>query len=307
MDFSQELLGFLREYCRDIEVVRTAEEVPEARTFRCRSDRDGAIMNFVAVPRPYDETATDMFAAEIRADAIASAVAMTRLREDTAVIHEDRWRADRDVIKARAAAHLGTFAGVMGRNCEARRIEATEADTFLAKYHSYGKSQCKYRYGLFVKKVSHKEAAAGLKEGELIAVSTFSGARTWNKPEGIVRSYEWIRYACLPEIRINGGMGKMLGAFIDEVHPDDVMSYADLEWSDGRAYRELGFKAESELPPNCYLVTEWKREPVKRLSSEDIISRIGKGRGSYLVCNLGSRKYRLRNTPAEQSRQLPDP
>ncbi len=49
----------------------------------------------------------------------------------------------------------------------------------------------------------------------------------------------------LPDVRAIGGMGKMLQAFIDEVHPDDVMSYADTEWTDGDVYRRLGFREES--------------------------------------------------------------
>lgn len=307
MDFIQDFSDFLQQYCGHIDISNTAEEVPEARTYRCFSMKDGIVMNFIAVPRPYDETAVEAFAAQIRADAVASATAMRRLGENAAVVHEDRWLSDTDMMKARIAAHLGFFCGIMGRNCEVRRIDAHAADDFLERYHSYGRSQCKYRYGLFVKRVSHKESAAGLNEGNLVAVSTFSGARTWNKPEGTIKSYEWIRYACLPGIRINGGMGKMLNAFIDEARPDDIMSYADLEWSDGNAYRELGFKAESDVPPNCYIVSGQKREPLKRLSPEEIDNRLKNDGTSYLIYNLGSRKYRLRIFSAEQSCQLADP
>ena len=39
-------------------------------------------------------------------------------------------------------------------------------------------------------------------------------------------------------------MGKLLKAFIDEVKPDDVMSYADAGWYDGDVYRKLGFTEE---------------------------------------------------------------
>ena len=39
-------------------------------------------------------------------------------------------------------------------------------------------------------------------------------------------------------------MGKLLKAFIKDVRPDDVMSYADASWSSGDVYRKLGFKEE---------------------------------------------------------------
>jgi hypothetical protein len=44
-------------------------------------------------------------------------------------------------------------------------------------------------------------------------------------------------------------MGKLLKAFIDEMHPDDIMSYADASWSNGDAYRKLGF---TEEPPKTF-------------------------------------------------------
>lgn len=41
-------------------------------------------------------------------------------------------------------------------------------------------------------------------------------------------------------------MGKLLKAFIGDVRPDDVMSYADASWSDGDVYRKLGFSQEED-------------------------------------------------------------
>ena len=100
--------------------------------------------------------------------------------------------------------------------------------------------------------------------GSLVAVATFSNARKWQKGEKTIRSYEWTRYASLPGVRINGGMGKMLKAFIDDVHPDDVMSYADLEWSEGAVYEQLGFRLEGVKDPVLFCVDgQWGRSPVK--------------------------------------------
>ena len=40
----------------------------------------------------------------------------------------------------------------------------------------------------------------------------------------------------------------MLNAFIEQVHPDDIMSYADADYPDGgEAYSVLGFQAEAEV------------------------------------------------------------
>ena len=80
--------------------------------------------------------------------------------------------------------------------------------------------------------------------GTMVAVAGFSAPRIWRKGEREVRSCEWIRYASLEGVGVDGGMGKLLKAFIDDVRPDDVMSYADASWSVGGVYRKLGFTEE---------------------------------------------------------------
>ena len=105
-----------------------------------------------------------------------------------------------------------------------------------------------------------------LSEGTLIAVATFSNARRWVKEGKEIRSYEWTRYASLPDLRVSGGMGKMLKAFIKEVHPDDIMSYADLEWSEGKVYERLGFEAETRKEPVTFTIDPqtWERTAIRR-------------------------------------------
>ena len=105
-----------------------------------------------------------------------------------------------------------------------------------------------------------------LSEGILIAVATFSNARRWVKEGKEIRSYEWTRYASLPDLRVSGGMGKMLKAFIKEVQPDDIMSYADLEWSEGEVYERLGFEAETRKEPVTFTIDPqtWERKAIRR-------------------------------------------
>ena len=64
------------------------------------------------------------------------------------------------------------------------------------------------------------------------------------------RSFEWIRFASLRGLRVIGGMGKLLDAFVQEHKPDDVMTYVDAAESDGSAYKELGFEQEAIIQRN---------------------------------------------------------
>ena len=142
--------------------------------------------------------------------------------------------------------------------------------------------------------------------GSLVAVATFSNARKWQKGEKTIRSYEWTRYASLPGVRINGGMGKMLKAFVDDVNPDDVMSYADLEWSEGAVYEQLGFRLEGVKDPVLFCVDgQWRRSPVKpgmtgtvRSGMTGIVGQEMQDVPRYFQ-NLGSNKYRLKITEYE--------
>lgn len=138
------------------------------------------------------------------------------------------------------------FHSIFARNCEIRHIDKPTAAEFLAANHLYGDASCRYRYGIFVKRYSGEEmrqtdSPHPYPIGTLVAVAEFSSARKWQKGEQVIRSYEWVRYASLPEVRVIGGMGKILQTFIDEVHPDDVMSYAPAEHYEGEVYLTLGF------------------------------------------------------------------
>jgi hypothetical protein len=140
-------------------------------------------------------------------------------------------------------------------------------------------------------------------------VATFSNARRWVKEGKEIRSYEWTRYASLPDLRVSGGMGKMLKAFIKEVHPDDIMSYADLEWSEGEVYERLGFEAETRKEPVTFTIDPqtWERTAIRRspvkpgmtdekpgiTEGDNVIPDLI---GDLFFRNFGSRKFRLKLT-----------
>ena len=134
---------------------------------------------------------------------------------------------------------------VYARNCEVRRIDKALAEDFFDRFHRMGYTTGRYHYALFVKRRTGR-SEAGMEPGSMVAAASFSQARKWLKNGREVRSYEWIRYCSLPEVRVVGGMGKILDEFISRVQPDDIMTYSDPRWSDGDAYKALGFVLEGE-------------------------------------------------------------
>lgn len=213
-------------------------------------------------------------------------------------VAEDRWRSAGGMMRMRILAHCGRFRQVYARNCSVRRIDRAMAAAFLAEAHSYGDALSRFRYGLFVERATGEKGSLpvppdGSKDypgplvGDLVAVAEFSKARRRVIDGESVRTFEWVRYASLPGIRVEGGMGKVLAAFVSEAGPEDVMSYADLEWSDGRAYRELGFRCETQREPVTFAVDPltWRRTALKYVPDTS---------GMLFFRNFGSFKYRLK-------------
>lgn len=263
-------------------------------------------------------------AAEMYGNAVAA------ITEDTGerpvIITQDRWACRREMMTARLLAHLGLFTPVYARNCEIRRIGKTEASAFLAANHSYGDAACRYRYGMFLRRhtghIANGMRCGGTSgtgmplPGTMVAAAEFSNARKWIKDGQEIRSYEWTRYASLPGVRVCGGMGKMLQAFISETGPDDIMSYADIEWSDGNVYDSLGFSLEAVKSPVMFMIdgTTYRRTAIRPGSQErgtdarkGNASRTGQEEGNgqedngatastLYFRNWGSYKYRLKLT-----------
>ncbi|MBR0533867.1 MAG: hypothetical protein IJK19_04155 [Bacteroidales bacterium] len=165
-------------------------------------------------------------------------------KKGTIYLYEDRWRTSGQYIRERILAHLGIYRKVFARKCDIKRIDAVSAAAFLDCHHSYGTAKAKYKYGMFL-------------GSELVAVSLFSSPRTIPRDiEGRqvpLRSFEWVRYASLSGSRISGGMSRMLARFVEDTNPDEVMTYADLEWSDGSVYSRMGFHEAGLREP----VTFW--------------------------------------------------
>ncbi len=252
---------------------------------------------------PVEITAVTLEEAEKQSYDFRSAIEeITRsCRRHPVVITEDRWTAQKEMTRKRLLAHLESFFPIYARNCEVRRIGKAEAEAFLNASHSYGDAACRYRYGLFLKRHTGHRVSGLIQPGTLVAVAEFSNARKWKKGDKTIRSYEWTRYASLPDVRINGGMGKMLKHFIKEVEPDDIMSYADLEWSEGSVYEQLGFSLEGHKEPVTFMIDRESgiRRALGKRSFAEAQDDKGEAQDYKYFCNLGSNKYRLKLTDYE--------
>jgi hypothetical protein len=258
--------------------------------------------------------------------------------EDVLYLYEDRWRYKREFFEQRILSRLGKFTSIFARKCRVLSGKecGEEIKDFLNKYHTYGYVKSAYKYALSY-------------NGEIVAVATFSEPRpmlrsvenlfSYLSEEDKVstdivqfQSYEWLRYASMPDVRVEGGMGKLLNAFIDEAithnllsknmsglyhldsnpsesdmngcfiepgkglshKPIEVMTYADTEWSNGDVYKKLGFtEVEGRAPIQFFI----DKKTFERLSEHQMVRMYEEGRvindNYYKILNKGSKKFLL--------------
>jgi len=215
------------------------------------------------------------------------------------IIHlwEDVWRQRPEVVQSRLRALVGESERIPARLTQVRRIDRPTAVDFLARNHLQVPLAGRYKYGLFLParyfrvlsdEFRERNAPAGDADW-LVAVATFAAARTF---ADTYRSVELIRFANRLNCTVVGGLDKLLKAFINDHQPNDVMTYADHDWSDGRSYERLGFERQTLTEPQQFWVKpgEWIRYYPHRLPNGLTESRLPE-LGYVPVYNAGSIKF----------------
>jgi hypothetical protein len=173
-------------------------------------------------------------------------------QKDIKLIHlwEDLWQSKPDQVLARIKSLLGKNIRIHGRKTKAFKIAKPVSDSFLIKNHLQGSVSSRYKIGLFEK-------------DELVAVATFSALRKMNHTENY-RSAELIRFAVKAGYSITGGLSKLIAFFAETYKPNDLMTYADRDWSAGEAYTKLGFTQTAILEPQIYVLDENLNRELKK-------------------------------------------
>ncbi|MDQ0639250.1 hypothetical protein QF042_002815 [Pedobacter sp. W3I1] len=173
-------------------------------------------------------------------------------QEGTKLIHlwEDLWQSKPDQVLGRIKSLLGKNIRIHGRKTKVFKITKPVSDSFLIENHLQGSVSSRYKIGLFEK-------------DELVAVATFSALRKMNHTENY-RSAELIRFAVKAGYSITGGLSKLISFFAETYKPNDLMTYADRDWSAGEAYIKLGFKHTAVLEPQIYVLDENLNRQLKK-------------------------------------------
>jgi hypothetical protein len=215
---------------------------------------------------------------------------LTQLRalgKKAILLWQDQWERSPQIVISRINSILGKSVRIPGRVTQISRIDKKTVDEFLSQNHLQGNVSSKYRYGLYLPMRYFRLLPAGFEIEQpetdlLVAVATFSHARIFEKEGRPFRSFELIRFANHLDTTVVGGLNKLLSAFEKDFKPDDIMSYADLEWSEGASYHQLGFEAISDKQSMSFWIDEssFARYNTRQIEKELIE-----------ITNAGSRKF----------------
>lgn len=177
-------------------------------------------------------------------------------RQDIQLIQvfEDEWNASKALILARLEAILGCGQRFSARKGVGAPLEAAPAKEFLNRTHIQGAGTAQMYYGLHI-------------DGQLVAVASFGRARAGGMTS-VTEADVWevIRYASLGRVR--GGFGKLFARFLKDVAPEEVISFCDLRYGDGRLYAATGFTLERVTPPDYWWVPPGSNTRVPRYATQ---------------------------------------
>lgn len=205
---------------------------------------------------------------------------------------EDVWLTRRSQVLSRIKSFLGLNQSYHGRKAKIASLNLRQASTFLGNNHLQGYIKAKHHYGL-------------MDNDTLIAVASFSDARPMKSKGENYQSAELVRFASTDGLTIVGGLSKLIKHFLKQIKVNDLMSYADRDWSVGKGYDKLGFQLSEITQPaflyvneenlNRYFPHRLPKEILNRFEAQNLLNLDDflASNGYLKLFNTGNLKYHL--------------
>ena len=177
-------------------------------------------------------------------------------------IFSDEWNFKSDIVKEKLKSilELITNEKIYARKCEIKEVMLSDSKQFHEKNHIQGSPQkLGKNIGLFHNNI-------------LVALGSFTKINNLGE-------YELVRYSS--SSHVIGGAGKILAYFIrTNENLNKIISFADLRWSEGNMYKQLGFNEVSRVPAMQSYVKQDKRYH-KRLFSKNKINPLNENKTEW--------------------------
>ena len=174
-------------------------------------------------------------------------------------IFEDEWLYKQEIIKSKIKHIFGlTENKIHGRKCIIKEIDNNTSNEFMNENHIEGESDSDVNIGLYYNDV-------------LVFVLS-------------IKDNEIIRFANKLNYVVIGGFNKSLNYFIKTYKPNEIISYIDIRWSEGKIYENNGFELIEKSKPNLFYVVSVKRYKT--------LPRKLKLKNRYKIYDCGTKKYK---------------
>jgi len=169
-------------------------------------------------------------------------------------IYEDEWTNRRTQVESKIKSLLGIDdrGVVYGRNCKVKEVSKKEKLSFLNDNHIQGDGPSSIELGLF-------------NDDNLVAVMIFKKDSSYN--------FTLNRYATSK--RVIGGFSKLLSHFKNNTKWNEILSFADLRWSDGNLYKTTGWGLDGTLNPDYYYLYNNERKHKAGFRKEALKGMLG--------------------------------
>lgn len=153
-------------------------------------------------------------------------------------IFEDEWLTKQDIVqsKIKSVINQDDREILYARRCTIMNVGKKQRKRFLEKYHIQGDGPSSLSYGLFHNNV-------------LVALISFISKRS--------KVFILNRYAT--SCRVVGGFSKLLKHFQTHNEWNNIITFADLRWSNGNLYDTCGFTVDKILEPDYYYTDRYAR------------------------------------------------
>lgn len=205
-------------------------------------------------------------------------------------IWEDDWKYKNELTKSLIKNKIGIINNKIGaRKCEIKEISLSESKQFLDENHMQGSCISKIRLGLFY-------------QNELISIMTFSKKRMilGNKQNSDFLICEMTRFCSKKELIVQGASSRLFNYFLKKYEPLKIISYANLDYSNGGLYNKLGFVFLSHsinywwAKDKKYHRSNFMKHKINENNNKSE-SEIMKDRGFYKIYGSGNFKFEYIN------------
>jgi len=211
-------------------------------------------------------------------------------------VFENEWMFKKNIVKSIIKCKLGLLNNkIYARKTEIKKIIDNQLiREFLNTNHIQGFVGSKVKIGLFY-------------EDELVSLMTFGKKRiVMGNKENIDGDYEMLRFCNKLNTQVIGGASKLLKYFINNYHPNSILTFADRRYSNGSLYQQLGFEFVGNTEPNYWYFKSHEYVLYHRFNfRKDILVKEGYNKNKtekeimierkfYSIYDSGNKKYILR-------------